>query len=364
MLSFKCVVIATVLFSVHVFADGVFMVVKGDVKVTVKGKPAVAAKVGMKVNQTDKVVSGKDARAKIVMSDKNILNISPDTQLVIEAYKFNEAKDEKNVSLNVLYGKVRATVNQKYDGEKNKFQVKTPSAVAGVRGTDFLTSYNPTTNASKVVTFEGAVAVGSGTDASGKIQNPVTVPAGSFSVASDNGPPSAAAPVPPQELQAMNKDSNADGNGARPDAAPRAPAAEGGEKSKDKEGAKEGGKEGGKSEGKSEPKTEAKADGKPSGEKTGGEAKPGGPEGKPNASGGPNGGGREPGAVGPTGPAAGSAPPAPSMISIGTEINTSVPTMPTLPDLPPVMGDIYQPPQVPPDLIQQNTNLTINVNVQ
>src|SRR5690606_34258508 len=108
------------------------------------------------------VIAAKDARAKIVMVDKNILNISPETKITIEKYKFDSSKDEKNVSLNVLYGKVRSTVKQKYDGEKNTFNIKTPSAVAGVRGTDFLTGFNPITKTTKIVTFEGQVLTGSG----------------------------------------------------------------------------------------------------------------------------------------------------------------------------------------------------------
>jgi hypothetical protein len=191
-------------------ADGVFMVVKGDVKVSSKGKIS-PAKVGSKVLPSDKIIAGKDSRAKVVMSDKNILNISPDTQVVVEKYVFDEKNDKKEVSLNVIYGKVRATVNQKYDGDKSKFQVKTPSAVAGVRGTDFLTSYSQATGSSKIVTFEGTVQMGTGVDANGNIANPVMVSPGQFSVASAGGStPSQPAAVPPAELNAMNQETKAD----------------------------------------------------------------------------------------------------------------------------------------------------------
>src|SRR6186997_722482 len=87
------------------FAEGVFMVVKGDIKVEKAGK-ATPAKVGMKVVQGDTVLAGKDSRAKIVMKDKNVLNVSPDSKILIEKYVSNEAKNDKIVVLNVLYGKV------------------------------------------------------------------------------------------------------------------------------------------------------------------------------------------------------------------------------------------------------------------
>ena len=50
----------------------------------------------------------------------------------IEKYTNDAKTDSRQVELKVEYGKVRATVEQKYDGEKNSFNVKTPTAVAGV----------------------------------------------------------------------------------------------------------------------------------------------------------------------------------------------------------------------------------------
>ena len=74
--------------------SGLIMVVKGDIKVTSKDGKTEAAKVGKKVSQGDTIVAGPDARAKIVMSDKNVINVSPDTKIVIEKYE-NDGKDKK-----------------------------------------------------------------------------------------------------------------------------------------------------------------------------------------------------------------------------------------------------------------------------
>jgi hypothetical protein len=192
------------------FADGVFMVVKGDVKVEKSDKKIVPAKVGMKVNQSDTIIAGKDSRAKVVMQDKNVLNISPDTKILIEKYQFDESKDQKNVTLNVLYGKVRSTVNQKYDGEKNKFQVKTPSAVAGVRGTDFLTQFSQSSHQAKFVTFEGKVEVGT-PGPGGTIRNSVFVnPGQSTSMNKGALRPQAPAAIPKQELAKIENETKAE----------------------------------------------------------------------------------------------------------------------------------------------------------
>lgn len=204
MFSFCC------LFQTTAFAQssGTFMVVKGDVQVTSKDGKTEKAKLGKKVFSSDTVVSGKDARAKIVMEDKNVINISPETKLTLEKYIFDPAKNDKQVTLNVEYGKVRATVEQKYDGEKNKFHVKTPAAVAGVRGTDFLTSFNPANKQTRIVTFEGKVAVGT-PGIGGRIMNPVFVEPGQFTTANTGAPPSTPTILPKEELVALNNDSQA-----------------------------------------------------------------------------------------------------------------------------------------------------------
>lgn len=245
------------IFASHAYAQasGTFMVVKGDVQVTSKAGETQKAKIGMKVQESDIISSGADSRAKIVMSDKNVINISPDTKLELEKYIFDPNSDNKQVSLNVLQGKVRATVEQKYDGEKNKFHVKTPSAVAGVRGTDFLTSFSPTNKETKIVTFEGRVAVGL-PGPNGSISNPVYVNPGQTTSAQGGAAPSKPQPVPANDLKNMNSESQAEA----PKSSDKKDTASGDNKEKEeKEEKKEEKKEEAKDE-KKEDKKEAKED--------------------------------------------------------------------------------------------------------
>ena len=132
------------------------------------------------------------------MDDGNVLNINPVSSMKIEAYSGGDG-GKKKVLLNVMYGKMRATVNQKYDGKSESFQVKTKSAVAGVRGTDFLTGYEPKTNKMSVVTFEGNVEVGK-PGPGGSITGSVMVGAGQKTEASPGQPPAPPKPVPANEL--------------------------------------------------------------------------------------------------------------------------------------------------------------------
>jgi len=215
--------------SVH----GVFNVVKGEVKVkSARDGKIQAARVGARVFPKDTVITGKDARAKIVMVDKNVINVSPESEIIFENYEYNPSENKKNVTLNVIYGKVRSKVEQKYDGKTSQFQVKTPSAVAGVRGTDFLASYSSRTRATNVVTFQGKVDFGL-PGPNGAILNPVSVGVGQMAQNVFGAPPSPPMPVPQENLASLDMDSNADTPTQAPsDSGPdsRAPAKEDGKK--------------------------------------------------------------------------------------------------------------------------------------
>ncbi len=158
------ILLGTFLFSFNLWAAdcGRFSVVKGDVTYKEKDKADYTkARINKKICQGDSVKTGSDSRAKIVMADKNEINLSPETEMKLEVYANNPEKGEKKVLLNVLYGKMRSNVKEKYkDNEENHYRVKTKSAVAGVRGTDFLTSFDRASGKSQVVTFTGEVAVG------------------------------------------------------------------------------------------------------------------------------------------------------------------------------------------------------------
>lgn len=211
--------VVTLLLSAPTWAadvHGVLQVVKGDVQIkSAKDGKTAKAKVGSKIFPKDTIITGKDSRAKIVMVDNNVLNISPETKLEIQNYEYAPEAGKKDVLLNVLYGKVRSKVEQKYDGKTTNFQLKTPTAVAGVRGTDFMAGYAPSTNVSSVVTFEGSVAFGQ-PGPGGTILNPVAVTPGQMTEMAGNVAPPPPRPVPPAQLASMDSDSNADSGPRNP----------------------------------------------------------------------------------------------------------------------------------------------------
>jgi hypothetical protein len=121
----------------------------------------------------DVVVTGENAKAKIVMTGANTLMVGSYTNFLIKDAKEN-AKGEASNSFKLMYGKIRSVVKSKM-GANGKYEITTPTSVIGVRGTDFYTIYRPQNNTTTVSTLDGVVSV---TNLTGKIKKEVLVEAG------------------------------------------------------------------------------------------------------------------------------------------------------------------------------------------
>jgi hypothetical protein len=188
-------------------SSGVFKIVKGDVRIrSGRDGKIVKAEIGTRVYASDTVLTADQSRAKIEMIDGNELNVLPASQITIKTYEFDPQNNKKNVLLNVLSGKIRSKVNQKYDGQTSHFQVTTPSAVAGVRGTDFITSYDASMRQSSILTFNGKVEFGQ-PGPNGSILNSVFVKPGQTSSAAANAAPTPPTAVPTSDLKKLDIES-------------------------------------------------------------------------------------------------------------------------------------------------------------
>ncbi len=158
----------------------------------------IAEKSSTPIECDDVIQAGKDSSARIILATAK-LSLGADTRIEIAAHTGGgSGSSEASVSLlNLTYGKLRALVNRKKDPATNEsvtvapgstvgrkqnkapgdkadaksssadktvenkvsFEVKTFSAVAGVRGTDFFVSYDPNAGVTQQATIEGSVEV-------------------------------------------------------------------------------------------------------------------------------------------------------------------------------------------------------------
>ncbi|MGE0615176.1 MAG: FecR domain-containing protein [Bacteriovoracia bacterium] len=94
-------------------------------------------KAGDALFEGDVINTSSNSSVKLMLTDKSIVDLGPSTLFKVSEYRANRADlGKRNVSMEVLYGKIRASVNSKL-GQGGSFKVKTRSATMGVRGTEF-----------------------------------------------------------------------------------------------------------------------------------------------------------------------------------------------------------------------------------
>jgi hypothetical protein len=132
-----------------------------------RGDTWTAAALGTAIRLGDQVRTGNPGRVSIVFQDDSVLTVADDSQLVIDEQVFNPSGGMVRSLIGLLRGKLNAVVGEYYHQAGSAYEIKTVTAVAGVRGTEFSVSYDPTTELTKVVGVSGLVYVHSMLDPTG-----------------------------------------------------------------------------------------------------------------------------------------------------------------------------------------------------
>lgn len=140
--------------------DGSARIGRGDVWLTVT--PGVAVRRG------DEISTGRPGRLRIVFQDDTVLTLSDDSRVVVNEQLFDPDQGKARSVLGLLQGKVSALVSEYYQRSGAVYEIKTTTAVAGVRGTEFVVSYDPADDRTEVTGLSGSVEVTSAFDRSGR----------------------------------------------------------------------------------------------------------------------------------------------------------------------------------------------------
>jgi len=116
---------------------GKITALEGKVDMTAAGaKDAVPVAVGVSVNAGDILRAKSKSKAEITFPDGNILRLAENTRVRVTQYQPEEGKKSY---VNLFRGKTVAVVDKLKKG--SNFEVHTPTAICGVRGTVFYSSY-------------------------------------------------------------------------------------------------------------------------------------------------------------------------------------------------------------------------------
>lgn len=133
---------------------------RGEVEV-IRNNAATKLEPGATLAQGDEIRTGKDGYVTLRLADGSVLRLPAESRIVVQnAEKLRDTEAVRSV-FKLISGRVESLV-AKFRDSGNRFEVTTPQAVTGVRGTDFRVAVDADNTTSEVlegkVDFSGAGA--------------------------------------------------------------------------------------------------------------------------------------------------------------------------------------------------------------
>lgn len=185
-----------------VFAQPIGNVVSvgGNAIITRQGKAFVPS-TGSDVYSSDTITTDSTGRIRILFIDNSVINIGPGSSINMEHYESSPSK--RQVLLSMLKGKARFLIS-KVSGLFNTYNIKTVTAIIGIRGTDFIVDI-PGKDSTKLYVIDGSVNFG---NAQQPTTTTILVNAGMMSIVMAGNPPSQPAGYTKQKIQQLLNDTS------------------------------------------------------------------------------------------------------------------------------------------------------------
>ncbi len=163
-----------------------------------RGAKVTTASSAMPVLWGDTLTTDRGGRARVTLDDGSLLNVGSDSSIRVVSH--DAAAQRTQIQL--AYGRLRSSA-VRLARAGSSFEVRTPTAVAGVVGTDFFFEFF--NNISRLVVFSGKVNF---CNLAGKC---VIVGPGMTSAIRGNDQPSPPTPTPPSEMVTASNSSSVGG---------------------------------------------------------------------------------------------------------------------------------------------------------
>jgi len=158
----------------------------------------------------DHVRTAAASRVKLLFRDDSVLSLAERSELVIDEQVAGAAPQ---AGYSLLLGKMRAIVTDRYSASGANFEVKSPTAIAGVRGTSFIAGYDKDKDETQVVGIESVTVVRGLADVSGAKQ--VKLGPGQSTTVGRGRAPSLPVRLPAAAVQSLTAETSAGERGAK-----------------------------------------------------------------------------------------------------------------------------------------------------
>jgi hypothetical protein len=111
--------------------------------VIVRNGARTAAKIGDPLYEKDTIETGADGSIGITFVDNTVMSSGPNSQIVLEDYKFNSSNFKGSMLTDMKRGTVSMISGDIARSSPGAMKVKTPTAILAVRGTRFAIEVKP-----------------------------------------------------------------------------------------------------------------------------------------------------------------------------------------------------------------------------
>ena len=116
---------------------GLVKVAKGSVQIQ-RGAAKIPAAVGTGLQTADVVITGADGSAGITFTDNSLVSVGPNSVFAIDKYRFDTTTHAGEFEGNLRQGRLAAVSGKMVKQSPDSMKIRTPSAIMGVRGTEFV----------------------------------------------------------------------------------------------------------------------------------------------------------------------------------------------------------------------------------
>jgi len=109
----------------------------------VRNGARIAAKIGDPLYEKDTIETGADGSIGITFIDNTVMSSGPNSQIVLEDYKFNSSNFKGSMLTDMKRGTVSMVSGDIARSSPGAMKVKTPTAILAVRGTRFVIEVKP-----------------------------------------------------------------------------------------------------------------------------------------------------------------------------------------------------------------------------
>ena len=122
---------------------GIVKSVRGDVQLQGGSTEPRRAAAGDAVAPVDRLQTGKDSGASVVLRDGTTMVVGPSSRLDLKQFHFDATTQDGGMLVSLLRGSLRMVTGLSGKTHPDAVRVETQTAVIGIRGTDFIVEADP-----------------------------------------------------------------------------------------------------------------------------------------------------------------------------------------------------------------------------